>query len=87
VERENLSIFGRYESYKIIAENHGRRKTICEKNFTTIYADDVFLCGYFLSPFENRALIVTGVFAHSFEGSDVTYSFAGCHLSVGFRQM
>jgi hypothetical protein len=85
-ERENMAIFGKYESYKIIATHQGKQKIIKEKSFTgTIYADDVFICGYFLSPFENRALIVIGEFAHSWEGSDVTYTFAGCHLSMGFR--
>jgi hypothetical protein len=84
LERENLLIIGgNYDGYKVIAENQGRQKIIHEKNFT-VYADDVFICGYFISPFENRALIVVGEFAHSWEGSDVTYSFAGCHLSIGF---
>lgn len=84
-EREELFIVaGYYDNYKIIAENSGRRKTVHEKKFTTVYADDVFVCGYFLSPFEDRALIVIGEFAHSFEGSDVTYHFAGCHLTLGF---
>jgi hypothetical protein len=86
VEMENLGIIGgRYESYKIIATHQGKQKIIKEKSFTSIYADDVFICGYFMSPFENRALIVIGEFAHSWEGSDVTYHFAGCHLSTGFR--
>jgi hypothetical protein len=91
-EMDNLLIIGgKFEGYKIIAENQGKQKIILEKDFNihksnyTIYADDIFVCGYFISPFENRALIVIGEFAHSWEGSDVTYSFAGCHLSVGFR--
>jgi hypothetical protein len=85
LERENLLIIGGdYDSYKIIATYQGKQKIIKEKSLA-VYADDVFICGYFMSPFENRALIVIGEFAHSWEGSDVTYSFAGCHLSNGFR--
>ncbi|MDR0321665.1 MAG: hypothetical protein LBI28_09195 [Treponema sp.] len=85
LERDDLMIYGKYDSYTVIAENQGNRKTIQEKNFTAVYPDILFLCGYFMSPFENRALIVTGVFAHRWEGSDVTYTFAGCHLSNGFK--
>jgi hypothetical protein len=85
LEREDLLIIGgNYDGYKVIATHQGKKKIIKEKSLT-VYADDVFLCGYFLSPFENRALIVIGEFAHSWEGSDVTYHFAGCHLSAGFR--
>ena len=83
-ELEDLGQYGgRIDSYRIIAENGGRRKTVCEKDFL-IYANDVFVCGYFLSPFEDRALIVIGEFAHGWEESVVTYSLIGCHLSIGF---
>ena len=75
---------GTVEGYTVIAENQGKRKVITDKNLQ-MYANDVFLCGYFISPFENRALIVIGEFAHVWEGSAVSYYLAGCHLSAGFN--
>ncbi|MDR0312900.1 MAG: hypothetical protein LBI14_04825 [Treponema sp.] len=46
---------------------------------------DVYVCGYVLSPFENRALIVVAEEFFAFEGNEVTYRFSGCHLGVGFN--
>jgi hypothetical protein len=81
----DLVYWGRIGSYKIIAENQGRRKTIHEKTFSRA-AVDVFVCGYFISPFENRALVVVGELIRVFEGYGIDeYVLIGCHLSEGFR--
>ena len=77
-------VFGNIGSYRIIAERGGRRKTIHEKTLNRP-VKDVIACGYFLSPFENRALIVVGEYEWAFEGYDVKYVLIGCHLSAGFR--
>jgi len=85
-------VFGNIGSYRIIAEiatefpaqRGGRRKTIHEKKLNRP-VKDVITCGYFLSPFENRALIVVGEYEWAFEGYDVKYVLIGCHLSIGFR--
>lgn len=51
-------------------------------NFLTRY---VYICGYFLNPFENRALVVIAEEHWGFEGTELTYRFSGCHLGVGFN--
>jgi hypothetical protein len=79
-----LQYGGKIESYRIIAENRGKQKLIHERAFN-IYANDIFICGYFISPFENRALIVIGEYVHAWEESTVVFSLIGCHLTVGFR--
>lgn len=75
---------GIIKSYKIMAENQGRKKIIHEETFC-IPAVDVFVCGFFISPFENRALVVVGELIRVFEGCDIDYILIGCHLSDGFR--
>jgi hypothetical protein len=70
--------------YNIITSKLDKKKQIAsgEKN----YAFDIFACGYFLSPFEDRALVVIGVQEQGFEGSiDYSYIFTGCHLLNGFN--
>jgi hypothetical protein len=71
-------------SYKIIAEIDGRRKTVHEK-ILVMPAEDVKIYGYFISPFEDRVLIVAGEYVYGFEGYDVRYVLIGCHLSIGFE--
>lgn len=83
-EEDMSSIFGNIGSYKIIAENQIGKKIIHEKSFR-LAAVNVVVCGYFISPFEDRALIVIGEYVRVFEGCDIEYKFIGCHLSNGFR--
>ena len=45
----------------------------------------IYICGYFLSPFENRALVVVAEEHWGHEGTELTYRFSGCHLGVGFK--
>jgi hypothetical protein len=75
---------GSIANYRIAAESQGRRKIIHEKSFAA-YAYDVNVYGYFIDPFNDRALIVIGEYADGWEESVVTFSFVGCHLSVGFK--
>jgi len=85
-------VYGNIGSYRIIAEiatefpaqNNGRRKIIYEKTLDRPVMD-VVSCGYFINPFDNRALIIVGEYEWAFEGYDVKYILIGCHLSTGFR--
>jgi len=77
-------VYGNIGSYKIIAERDGRRKIIHEKTLDRPVMD-IITCGYFINPFDNRALIVIGEYERAFEGYDVKYVLIGCHLSAGFR--
>ena len=45
----------------------------------------VYICGYILSPYENRALVVLAEERFVFEGTELFYVFAGCHLGTGFN--
>jgi hypothetical protein len=45
---------------------------------------NVVIYGYFISPFEDRVLIVAGEYVWGFEGYDVRKFLIGCHLSTGF---
>ena len=46
----------------------------------------LYICGYFLSPFEERALVVIAEESYIFEGeSGLTYRLNGCHLEAGFN--
>ena len=71
--------------YSVTVTANNRTKTI--SIFTPVRASVtgyVYMCGYFLSPFENRALVVTAEEAWVFEGTELFYRFAGCHLEAGF---
>jgi hypothetical protein len=77
-------VYGNIGSYKIIAQRDGRRKTVHEKTLDRPVMD-IVSCGYFINPFDNRALIVIGEYFWAFEGYDIRYVLIGCHLSAGFR--
>ena len=67
--------------YQAIAESGGKRKTITSGEE---FAYDILLCGYFMSPFENRALVIIEVVRPDFEWyPEMRYIFAGCHLTSG----
>ena len=71
-----------YDVSIIIKRNGQVKKTI--KTYNGILPGGfgylIELCGYFLSPFENRALIVIALAQY-----DVHYDFSGCHLDIGFH--
>jgi hypothetical protein len=73
------------ESYKITVETQGKSKVINEDTFSEPAVFDIFPLGYFISPLENRALIVIGRHIRHWEGTNNDYIFAGCHLDIGFR--
>ena len=79
-----LELWGKIGGYKIIANNQGKTKIIHENTFEYAIMD-VVVCGYFISPFEDRALVVIGECVRTFEGYEILYTFIGCHLSNGFR--
>jgi hypothetical protein len=70
------------KSFQIVVETQGRSKIINSTN--DIVATGIFPCGYFISPFENRALIIIGKSVRAFEGEDIEFIFIGCHLLIGF---
>jgi hypothetical protein len=68
------------DSYRIMVDTDGKRKVV--HNAKTEYPYyNIFPLGYFLSPFENRALLVMG--KHEVGGYNPT-SFVGCDLDRGF---
>jgi hypothetical protein len=66
----------------IIVNRNEKSKII--KTLFEIRANAIDICGYFMSPFENRALIVTAREQWVWEGTALFYTFSGCHLGVGF---
>jgi hypothetical protein len=72
------------ESYRIVIETGGRSKVINEGTFPEPTVFDIFSLGYFISPFENRALMVIGRHIRHWEGTNNDYILLGCHLDTGF---
>jgi hypothetical protein len=77
-------VYGNIGGYGIIVESNVRGAKPVYKKTLDKPVKDVIPCGYFISPFEDRALIVIGEYALDFEGYDVRYVLSGCHLSTGF---
>lgn len=71
--------------YKISVTADGKRKIINE--FVPVHGItfSASVCGYVLSPYENRILVVVEETHRGFEGSDIKYRFSGCHLGTGFK--
>jgi hypothetical protein len=68
--------------YSVLVTANNRRKII--GNFTSSFADVINIKGYFLSPFENRAMIVIAEWSGWQHGTR-EYRFIGSHLDVGFE--
>jgi len=83
---DGLGIFGDrvISSYRLLATSNNRRKVINTFSPESNYTGYVYICGYFLSPFENRALTVIAEESMGYGGDDLTFRFAGFHLDVGF---
>lgn len=65
--------------YKISAKKaDGKSKTIASKDSAQAY--NAFVCGYFKSPYENRAAVLYATQEYVFEGSALFYKIAGCLL-------
>jgi len=71
--------------YKVSVTADKKKKVISDSVPERSLTSNVSVCGYFLSPYENRALIVTAEEAFVFEGTELFYQFAGCHLGSGFK--
>jgi len=72
------------KSYSIIIKkNKEEIKTITKND--DAFAQQIYIGGYFLSPFENRALVVIAVESFTFEGTGMFFIFSGCHLETGFH--
>jgi uncharacterized protein (TIGR02145 family) len=75
---------GKITGYNIVIVKNGKEAKKIE-SVSKCYADTVFVCGYFLSPFEPRMLAVTATNTQ-FEGNNFGISFNGCDLSKGFNE-
>ena len=74
----------KFNRYSVTARRNNAVKTI--GTVTRPNALSVVPCGYFQSPFENRALIITAHFQYMMEGECwVGYQLFGCHLTAGFN--
>jgi hypothetical protein len=71
--------------YAVSVTANGESKTIGTFIPVNTITAHVYVCGYVLSPFENRALVVAAEEHWGFEGTELTYRFSGCHLGVGFN--
>lgn len=69
--------------YDIVVNKNGKNKIIRHNSDLYPYFFAVEVCGYFMSPFENRVLIVT--YDHYLTHGYAAYIFSGCHLGVGFK--
>jgi len=79
--------YGRkYERFTVVAERDEKRKDIYNQNNPGQSIRTVVPIGYFLSPFEDRALVVLATFTYTIrEDTDVEIIFIGCHLVNGFE--
>jgi hypothetical protein len=80
---ETPEFYDAIKNYSIIIESNRKRKTI--KTINNVTALSIYCCGYFMSPFESRALIVLAEEQWGFEGVELVYFFSGCNLNVGFN--
>ena len=71
--------------YKVSVTANNNRKIINSFNPIISETGYIYVCGYFLNPFENRALIIIAEKSRGFEGTELFYRFAGCHLGTGFN--
>ena len=65
-----------------IAANNGRK--IIETFTPLLWLFDVDVCGYFLSPFENRILVVIAEDLGQHQHGGILYRFIGFHLGESF---
>jgi len=70
--------------YSVVVTTNGKSKTVNTFSGGAL-TRKVYICGYILSPFENRALVVLAEERFVFEGTELFYVFAGCHLGTGFN--
>lgn len=84
IEQEEFpEFYDRIKEYRVNVSFNGKNKII--KNTTDVEAVSVYTCGYFLSPFENRAVVIIGEERWGFEGTELFYLLSGCNLDRGFN--
>ena len=71
--------------YSVLVTADEKRKIIGTFTPVSTVTGYVYVCGYVLSPFENRALVVVAEEHWGHEGTELTYRFSGCNLGVGFN--
>ncbi|MDR0447303.1 MAG: hypothetical protein LBH07_01395 [Treponema sp.] len=71
--------------YTVLVTADSKRKIIGNFNPVNSMTFHVYVCGYILSPFENRALLILAEEYWGFEGTELAYRLSGCHLGVGFN--
>jgi hypothetical protein len=75
---------GAVSRYNVLVTVGNKSKII--NSFTPVgLTGFVYVCGYFLSPFENRALVVVAEEQWGHEGTELDYRLSGCHLEAGFN--
>jgi len=85
----NDEIFMKYDdteykivlNYSIIVETDGKEKIVLSKNFEySDHIEEIYVCGYFISPFENRVLIIVAEKDYTGHERELRYVFIGLHL-------
>ena len=71
--------------YTVLVTADNRRKVISNLNVINSETFEVYIAGYFLSPFENRILVVIAEEHWVWGDGAITYRFSGCNLGVGFN--
>lgn len=69
-------------NYEVTAFNEdGGKKTLARK--TEQICEDIYVCGYFENPFEQRIAVIIGEEKIGFEGAhEIDYEITGCNLNV-----
>jgi len=81
IVEENKTEYVPRVTFNIIVARNGREKII--RKDTNLFGEDNII-GYYKSPFENRILVVSGIYRYFAAVDHVEYNFTGCNLSVGF---
>ena len=81
--------FGMFEEavsrYSVLVTADNRKKVIASLIPVSSVTGYIYICGYFLSPFEDRIMVVTAEEAFGYEGTMPNFRFHGFHLGVGFN--
>ena len=76
---------GVIQKFDVTAETGGKRKTIFSFNDPESRTGHAYITGFFMSPYEERALIVIAEEYRGYQEVMLRYTFAGCHLNIGFN--
>ena len=70
--------------YMIKETKNGVTKTVVDKKSSPAF--DVFPCGYMMSPYEDRVMLVYAEQQLTFEGTCLVYFVSGCDVNKGFKK-